>query len=105
MNAPPPPPWRSRAFASIVAPAGFDDLKARGLFLDALVAADALPTVEASAEALGVSKRTLQRARDWLQGYDPDAFALLRRREPGAVALGGAGLAARRWGARKDSDG
>lgn len=93
MDGPATPPWRLRAFRAVTAAAGFDDAAARRLFLDALAAADALPTVDAAAEALGVSKRTLQRARGWLEDYDPDAFAALRTRAPDPKA---AALA--RWG-------
>lgn len=81
-----PPPWRWRAFSPVTVAAGFDDARARELFFDALTAADQLPSVEAMAEALRVSKRTLQRARAWLEAHAPTEYATLRARVSGVVA-------------------
>jgi hypothetical protein len=92
----PAPPWRSPAFATITAPAGYDDAHARTLLLRALVTADAAPTVEAMAKGLGVGERTLQRALRWLEAHDRAAFGLLRTRTHG----GGAKAAAARWAKR-----
>lgn len=94
----PPPPWRARSFAPVVVSAGFDDARARALFLDALVAADSLPTLPETARALGVSTRTLMRARDWLRDFDPEGFAQLRERAATADATRAGELAAKRWG-------
>lgn len=96
----PSPPWRARSFASVVAAAGFDDARARTLFLDAMVAADALPTLPEAAKALGVSGRTLMRARDWLRDFDPEGFAQLRPRAATADATRASELAAKRWGSK-----
>lgn len=81
-----PPPWRWRAFARFTSPAGFDDARARALFLAALVGADGAESLSAVGTALGVSERTVVRARVWIKAHDRAGWALLRVREAGPEA-------------------
>lgn len=77
---PPSPPWRWPGFTDIVGVAGYDDVEARRLWLDAMLAADAADTLGEVAAALDVKLRTLYRARDWLREHTPEDFARLRER-------------------------
>lgn len=63
------PPWRWKAFRKAVASAGIDDAAARAMLADAMSLVPG-PTLDEDATALGTSKRTLQRARDWYAAHD-----------------------------------
>jgi hypothetical protein len=78
----PSPPWRWRAFATVTAPAGYDDTRARELWASKLLALDDLDPAEIAA-ALDISARTLFRARAWVLEHDPALWAKLRPRVGG----------------------
>ena len=80
------PPWRWRAFKAHTAAAGFNDARARALFLAALIGADDAPSLSAVGERLGTCERTVVRARVWIKANDHAAWELLRPREAGPTA-------------------
>lgn len=77
------PPWRQRAWAQVTDTSLGNDVEAYRMFAQAVVEADDARTLDELAEKLGVAKRTLQRARDWIRVHDPKLWARLRAREPG----------------------
>ena len=64
------PPWRLRAWAQVTDTSLGNDVEAYRMFAQAMVEADDGRTIDELAEKLGVAKRTLQRARDWIRVQD-----------------------------------
>ncbi len=80
----PSPPWRWAIFSHVTGDA--PDEAARAALFDAMLAADVADSPADVAVAMGVTLRTLYRARAWLREHAPDDAARLRPRAD-AVAL------------------
>lgn len=89
MSSPPlsPPPWRWPAFRSVTSAAGIDDVAARAMLADAMSLVPG-PTLTEDAEALGASKRSLQRARDWYAAHDRATLLRFPQRGHGGAREG-----------------